>query len=128
MGYRALPRARIRTSRHPNDPMAERRDRPKESRLSSPSAMDVQMRAHEAAWAQAFDLERARLLALLPGVLLAVEHIGSTAVDGLLAKPAIDLMAQVASLEGVDALVNRLCDNGDTTSKAFNATLTDGHG
>jgi GrpB-like predicted nucleotidyltransferase (UPF0157 family) len=86
---------------------------------------DVQLRAHDPAWAQAFGLERARLLALLPGVFLSVEHIGSTAIAGLLAKLIIDLMAGVASLERVDDLVDRLCDNGYTTSKAFNATLAD---
>ena len=34
-------------------------------------------------------------------------------------------MAGVASLDDVDALVDRLCDNAYTTSAEFNATLTD---
>jgi GrpB-like predicted nucleotidyltransferase (UPF0157 family) len=86
---------------------------------------DVQLRPHDPAWARAFDRERARLQALLAGTILAVEHIGSTAIAGLLAKPIIDMMAGVASLEGVDAQLDRLCDNGYTTSREFNATLTD---
>ena len=93
--------------------------------LAAAIGEDVQLRAHDPAWAQAFDLERARLLVLLPGVFLSVEHIGSTAVDGLLAKPVIDLMAGVASLANADALVDRLCDNGYTTSREFNKTLAD---
>lgn len=96
-----------------------------EQSLAAAISEDVQLRAHDPAWAQAFDLECARLLALLPGVFLSIEHIGSTAVDGLLAKPVVDLMAGVASLESVDALVDRLCDNGYTASKEFNATLID---
>ena len=34
-------------------------------------------------------------------------------------------MAAVDSLDGVNALIERLCNNGYTTSMAFNATLTD---
>ena len=86
---------------------------------------DVKLRAHDPDWAQAFDLERARLQALLPDAFLAVEHIGSTAVEGLPAKPIIDIMAGVASLGGADTLIDRLCGNGYTTSTEFNATLSD---
>ena len=86
---------------------------------------DVQLREHDPAGPQAFDLERARLNALLPATRLAVEHIGSTAMAGLLAKPILGVMAGLASLEGVDTLIDRLCDDGCTTSGEFNATLTD---
>ncbi len=86
---------------------------------------DVQLCAHDPAWAQAFELERSRLQALLPGTFVAIEHIGSTAVPGLNAKPIIDIMASVASLDGVDALVDGLCDNGYSTSREFNASLAD---
>lgn len=85
----------------------------------------VALSAHDPAWAQTFELERARLMALLPGVFVAIEHIGSTAVPGLVAKPVIDLMAAVDSLDGVDILIDQLCENGYTTSREFNATLTD---
>ena len=85
----------------------------------------VALSAHDPAWAQAFELERARLRALLPGVFLAIEHIGSTAVPNLVAKPVIDVMAAIESLDGVDALIDRLCAHGYTTSQEFNATLTD---
>ena len=57
-----------------------------EQSLAAAISEDVQLEAHDPAWAQAFDLERARLLALVPGVFLSIEHICSTAVDGLLAK------------------------------------------
>lgn len=44
-------------------------------------------------WPAAFVEESARILAALPGVQL--EHIGSTAVPGLAAKPVIDMMLGV---------------------------------
>ena len=84
----------------------------------------VALCAHDPAWAQAFELERDRLRALLPGAFVAIEHIGSTAVPGLAAKSIIDIMAAVESLEGVETLIERLCDNGYTTSAEFNASLT----
>ncbi len=39
----------------------------------------------------------------LPGLFTAIEHVGSTAVPGLPAKPVIDLMAAVVSLDQVTA-------------------------
>lgn len=47
-------------------------------------------------------MERAARLRVLEPVLLAVHHIGSTAVPGLIAKPIIDLMPLVGDLAGLD--------------------------
>ena len=49
------------------------------------------------------EVERARLVELLEPWLVdgVVEHVGSTSVPGLDAKPVIDLMAQVADLDAV---------------------------
>ena len=100
-------------------------ERGDEQSLAAAINEEVALSAHDPAWAPAFELERARLHALLPGVFLAIEHIGSTAVPGLVAKPVIDLLAAVDSLDGVDVLIDRLCENGYTTSREFNATLAD---
>jgi GrpB-like predicted nucleotidyltransferase (UPF0157 family) len=58
----------------------------------------VRLVPHQKGWAKAFADERRRLAALLnePGVL--IEHVGSTAVSGLVAKPVIDIAI------GVDAI------------------------
>lgn len=85
----------------------------------------MSLHEHDPGWARAFERERDRLHALLPGTFVAIEHIGSTAVAGLPAKPVIDLMAGVESLDDADALVDSLCGNGYTTSREFNATLAD---
>src|SRR5579862_7316667 len=77
-----------------------------EQSLAAAIHEEVALSAHDPAWAQAFELERARLQALLPGVFLVIEHIGSTAVPGLVAKPVIDLLAAVESLDGVDVLID----------------------
>ena len=62
---------------------------------------------------------------MLPGTFVAIEHIGSTAVPGLIAKPIIDLLAGVTSMAAAQAVAEPLCRSGYTTSAEFNATLSD---
>ena len=47
---------------------------------------------HDPAWGEAFAAERARLAAALGAVPARIEHVGSTAVPGLAAKPIIDIL------------------------------------
>lgn len=46
---------------------------------------------HDRAWAGAFDAEAARIRAVLPNMAFEIDHIGSTAVPGLPAKPILDI-------------------------------------
>lgn len=62
---------------------------------------------------------------LLSGRFVAIEHIGSTAIPGLAAKPIIDVLAGVVALSEADALLAPLCANGYETSAEYNATLPD---
>jgi len=86
---------------------------------------EVALRAYDPHWPGMFEAERERLLSLFPDDFIAIEHMGSTAVPGLAAKPVIDILAGVASMEAARALVAPLCAQGYTTSAEFNATLTD---
>ncbi len=85
----------------------------------------VHLEPHDPRWAGQFTMERDRLLELLPGQFTAIEHIGSTAVPMLAAKPVIDLLAGVGSIGEADALLGSLCSHGYETSAEFNATLPD---
>ena len=76
-------------------------------------------------WVEAFTRERARLVELFPEAFVAIEHIGSTAVSGLAAKPVIDIVAVVDSMEAAERLLPELCAQGYSTSAEFNATLID---
>jgi GrpB-like predicted nucleotidyltransferase (UPF0157 family) len=57
----------------------------------------IEVVEYDEAWPVRAAAARADLISL--GVFDAVEHIGSTAVPGLAAKPVVDLMAAAASLD-----------------------------
>ncbi len=50
---------------------------------------------YEPEWPEEYEKERARILGAIGDKVLAVEHIGSTAVPGLGAKPIIDIVVAV---------------------------------
>ena len=50
---------------------------------------------YDPAWPRWFEQERERLLRVLGERAVSVEHIGSTAVPGLTAKPVIDILVSV---------------------------------
>lgn len=78
---------------------------------------------YDKAWPLLFEQERDRLLHLFPDDFLAIEHIGSTAVSDLSAKPIIDILAGVEAIPRADALIEPLCQAKYTTSMEFNASL-----
>lgn len=65
----------------------------------------VEIIEYNPGWALAFRDERARLLNALENVFDQFEHIGSTAVPGLAAKPVIDMMAAVSDLTKAESLL-----------------------
>jgi GrpB-like predicted nucleotidyltransferase (UPF0157 family) len=69
-----------------------------------PEPFAVELFAHDRAWADAAAAEGERLRGVLGGTLLAVHHIGSTAIPGIAAKPLLDLMPVVTSLAALDGL------------------------
>src|SRR5436853_7233820 len=97
----------------------------KDDSLTQAIIEEVRIVPHDSRWAEQFVAERNRLLDLLPDHFAAIEHVGSTAVPGLAAKPIIDILAGVGSMSEADALLGPLCAHGYETSAEFNATLPD---
>ncbi len=50
-------------------------------------------------WPALFEAERGRILSATGHLVVVIEHVGSTAVPGLAAKPVIDIMAAVRHLD-----------------------------
>jgi len=59
---------------------------------------------HDPAWSARFELERARITAALSELALRIDHIGSTSVPGLAAKPIVDILVEVGSLQDAAGL------------------------
>ncbi|MBK7616951.1 MAG: GrpB family protein [Burkholderiales bacterium] len=74
---------------------------------------EVSISPYQADWPSKFEAEQ-RLLeqALAPWLCGGIEHIGSTAVPGLAAKPVIDIMAPVRSLEDARDAITPAGANG----------------
>jgi hypothetical protein len=65
-----------------------------------PNEAPVEIVPYDPSWPARFDEERERLLEAIGAWLVGpIEHIGSTAVRGLPAKPVIDIMAGVRTLD-----------------------------
>lgn len=62
----------------------------------------------DAAWPEIFEVLRSRIVGALGDRVLAIEHIGSTSVPGLAAKPIIDIDLTVADTDHEDAFVPAL--------------------
>lgn len=94
----------------------------------------VHIAAHDPGWAAAFAAEAHALKAAAPESFLALHHIGSTAVPGILAKPIIDILGVVSSLNGLDAVSGHIEALGYQAMGTFGIDgrryfrKTDGHG
>jgi GrpB-like predicted nucleotidyltransferase (UPF0157 family) len=75
-------------------------------------AIKVELHEHSPCWAALAFHEAQRLQHALGSVLIAVHHIGSTSVPGILAKPIIDLLPVVTDLEALDRQRPKLEDIG----------------
>ncbi len=64
--------------------------------------MIVELHGHDPRWANQASAEASRLSDALGGNLVRIEHVGSTAIPGIWAKPVIDLMPIIRSLAAVD--------------------------
>lgn len=62
----------------------------------------IEVRDYDPNWQTIFEIEQQRLKNVLGGNALYIEHIGSTSVQGLVAKPIIDILIEVADIQQVD--------------------------
>jgi GrpB-like predicted nucleotidyltransferase (UPF0157 family) len=73
-----------------------------------PAPEPVELSDPSPLWPAIFALERDALATLFPDAEVRIEHIGSTAVPGLVAKPIIDVMLGAPSLAAIEAAIPAL--------------------
>src|SRR5262245_30094277 len=67
----------------------------REVTIGAPEKADIVLVDHDPAWAARYEQERARVVAALGDRARTVDHVGSTSVPGLAAKPIIDICLTV---------------------------------
>lgn len=76
------------------------------------AAESVVVVEYDPAWPQLYEAEGQRIRTALGDALVAVEHIGSTAVAGLAAKPVIDVLAGLRTLDLTRAQIEAMASLG----------------
>ncbi len=67
---------------------------------------------YNAEWKRRYQEETDRLSAALQSHIIAMHHIGSTAIPGILAKPIIDILVEVYQIEVIDTLTEQMEAHG----------------
>jgi GrpB-like predicted nucleotidyltransferase (UPF0157 family) len=75
-------------------------------------AEPVEVVAYDAAWPATFDAVRDRIAPVLGELAVGIEHVGSTAVPGLDAKPIVDVDVVIRDAGDFDAVAQRLATIG----------------
>lgn len=70
----------------------------------------VKLHAYDPNWAQQFEFEKNRILAALGDKAHGIEHIGSTSIKGLKAKPIIDILVGILNLDELSTYISALHD------------------
>lgn len=81
--------------------------------MSGPSD-HVELVDHDPTWAELFEQEAGKLSAIFDGVALGVEHIGSTSVPDLCAKPVVDILVGLRELRLTKEQIAAMADLGYT--------------
>ena len=68
----------------------------------------VTIAPHDKRWLEIFQREAKILSSIFSQILVRIEHIGSTSIPGMAAKPIIDILVEVTSLAEVDKLNNQM--------------------
>lgn len=71
-----------------------------EAKIARVLSEKISIVPYDTHWPEMFEQERLHLLSCLPADLIKrIEHFGSTAVPGLTAKPIVDMLVEVTSLD-----------------------------
>ncbi|MBI1178890.1 GrpB family protein [bacterium] len=75
----------------------------------------IELVQYDHLWPSKFEMERAVLqTVLVPWLVGTIEHVGSTAIPGMPAKPVIDIMAAVGSLDASRPAISALAETDYT--------------
>ena len=80
--------------------------------MTSTDISHTQIAPYNPEWVDLYESEVVKLKDVFGNELLGIEHIGSTSVPGLPAKPIIDIMILIDSHENAEKFIPKLWDLG----------------
>ncbi|MEV0016486.1 GrpB family protein [Streptomyces tendae] len=80
--------------------------------IGGPEALAVGLSGYDARWPEVYRSHRRRILDALAGADVDVEHIGSTSVPGLAAKPIVDIVVAVPDITAEEYYLDGLLAAG----------------
>lgn len=80
--------------------------------IGGPEAVAVQLHEYDASWPDVYSEHRQRIARALAGTDVDIEHIGSTSVPGLAAKPIIDVVVAVTDITAEGEYLDQLLAAG----------------
>lgn len=84
-----------------------------ESRVDPRRHDPISIVPYDSAWPDLFELQRSRVEPVLrPRLVGPVEHIGSTSIPGMAAKPIIDMVARISDYQHTAGLVEAMAGIG----------------
>ncbi|MGB3858628.1 MAG: GrpB family protein, partial [Ornithinimicrobium sp.] len=96
----------------PNHPTPRRPDVTTVEIIGGPEKLEVDLHDYDERWARAYLDHRQRILTALSPRTNEIEHIGSTSVPGLAAKPIIDIVVTVEDITAEEDYLEVLLDSG----------------
>lgn len=80
---------------------------------------------HDDGWKQQFDEMNAYLTDILSEYrIVRISHIGSTAIQGIMAKNIVDILLEIASGEDIEKVAKALTDNGYIQMSASDSRIS----
>lgn len=73
---------------------------------------EVRVVPYNKQWPALYELERERIVAVLADEIVSVNHIGSTSIPGMSAKPIIDILLEVKDISKIDDYNDKLIELG----------------
>jgi GrpB-like predicted nucleotidyltransferase (UPF0157 family) len=72
----------------------------------------IEVVPHDPRWRELFEEEADQLDAIFGAEVVAIHHIGSTAIPNISAKPIIDILVEVQRIERIDAFNREMIERG----------------
>ena len=85
--------------------------------------MEIQIEPYNPTWKQTFDTIQFELVKTLQSFNPTIEHIGSTSIEGLSAKPIIDIMIGIPDILNLDGTIQPLINQGYIYFEKFNSVM-----